>query len=159
MRLFIVIIIIIIIVIIIISSRCVSRRIRSSRCVTNTLSVMLQLLHPACVLSISTVLLYVVFGLPLALCPSGVNPRQSSKLSLLTFSSSYLTPYVIHLDHSLLCRSLLLSNPKCGSQNIGVANCFGDNLTKYWEITCNGLVSHTGGVEILLVSSYYANRR
>ena len=38
-------------------------------------------------------------------------------------------------------------------------NCFGDNLTKCWEVTCDGLVSHPGGVEILLVASYYRNRR
>ena len=35
------------------------------------------------------------------------------------------------------------------------ANCFGDNLTKCWGVTCDGLVSHPGGVEILLVASYY----
>ena len=32
------------------------------------------------------------------------------------------------------------------------ANCQG-NLTKCWEVTCNGLVSHPGGVAILLVAS------
>ena len=39
------------------------------------------------------------------------------------------------------------------------ANCFGDNLTKHWEVTCNGVISHPGGVEILLVASYYRNWR
>ena len=29
------------------------------------------------------------------------------------------------------------------------ANCQG-NLTKFWEVTCNGLASHPGGVAILL---------
>ena len=35
---------------------------------------------------------------------------------------------------------------------------FGDNLTKCWVETCDGLVSHPGGVGILLVASY-GNRR
>ena len=35
----------------------------------------------------------------------------------------------------------------------------GDNVIKCWEITCDGLVSHPGGVEILLVASYYGNGR
>ena len=39
------------------------------------------------------------------------------------------------------------------------ANCFGDNPTKCWEETCVGLVSHPGGVEILLVASCNGNRR
>ena len=30
---------------------------------------------------------------------------------------------------------------------------FGDNLTKCWEVTCNGLVSQPGGVGILLHST------
>ena len=33
------------------------------------------------------------------------------------------------------------------------ANYFGDNLTNCREVTCNGLVSHPRGVEILLVAS------
>ena len=37
------------------------------------------------------------------------------------------------------------------------ANCQG-NLTKCWEVTCNGLASHPGGVAILLVASCYSNR-
>ena len=37
------------------------------------------------------------------------------------------------------------------------ANCRG-NLTKYWEVTCDGLASHPGGVAILLVTSCYRNR-
>ena len=37
------------------------------------------------------------------------------------------------------------------------ANCQG-NLTKCWEVTCDGLVSHSGGVAILLVASCYGNR-
>ena len=32
----------------------------------------------------------------------------------------------------------------------------GDNLTKCCEVTCDGLLSHPGGVEILLVASYYS---
>ena len=36
-------------------------------------------------------------------------------------------------------------------------NCFGNNLTKCWEVTCDGLVSHPRGVEKLLVASYYTN--
>ena len=37
------------------------------------------------------------------------------------------------------------------------ANCQG-NLTKCWEVTCDGLASHPGGVAILLVASCYGNR-
>ena len=37
------------------------------------------------------------------------------------------------------------------------ADCQG-NLTKCWEVTCNGLASHPGGVAILLVASCYRNR-
>ena len=36
-------------------------------------------------------------------------------------------------------------------------NCQG-NLTKCWGVTCDGLVSHPGGVAILLVSSCHGNR-
>ena len=36
------------------------------------------------------------------------------------------------------------------------ANCQG-NLTKCWEVTCDGLASHPGGVAILLVASCYRN--
>ena len=36
-------------------------------------------------------------------------------------------------------------------------NCQG-NLKKYWEVTCDGVASHPGGVAILLVSSCYRNR-
>ena len=32
------------------------------------------------------------------------------------------------------------------------------NLTKYWEVTCDGLSSHPGGVAILLVASCYGNQ-
>ena len=32
------------------------------------------------------------------------------------------------------------------------------NLTKCWGITCDGLVSHPGGVAILLVISCYVNQ-
>ena len=38
---------------------------------------------------------------------------------------------------------------------MGTSILLGDNLTKCWEVTCDGLVSHPGGVEILLVASYY----
>ena len=37
---------------------------------------------------------------------------------------------------------------------MGTSKLLGDNLTKCWEVTCNGLVSHPGGVEIYLVASY-----
>ena len=36
------------------------------------------------------------------------------------------------------------------------ANCQG-NLAKCWEVTCDGLASHPGGVAILLVASFYGN--
>ena len=36
------------------------------------------------------------------------------------------------------------------------ANCQG-NLTKFWEVTCDGLASHPGCVAILLVASCYGN--
>ena len=32
---------------------------------------------------------------------------------------------------------------------MGTNELLGDNLTKCWEVTCDGLVSHPGGVEIL----------
>ena len=32
------------------------------------------------------------------------------------------------------------------------------NLTKCWEVTCDGLASHPGGIAILLVGSCYGNR-
>ena len=31
------------------------------------------------------------------------------------------------------------------------------NLMKFWEVTCDGLASHQGGVAILLVASCYGN--
>ena len=37
------------------------------------------------------------------------------------------------------------------------ANCWG-NLTNCGEVTCDGLASSPGGVEILLAASYYRNR-
>ena len=40
---------------------------------------------------------------------------------------------------------------------MGTSKLLRDNLTKCWEVTCDGLVSHPGGVEILLVASYYEN--
>ena len=36
------------------------------------------------------------------------------------------------------------------------ANCQGSQM-KCWEITCDGLASHPGGVAILLVASCYGN--
>ena len=36
-------------------------------------------------------------------------------------------------------------------------NCWG-NLTNCWEVTCDGLASRPGGVEILLAASCYKNR-
>jgi len=38
-----------------------------------------------------------------------------------------------------------------------LANCWG-NLTNCRGVTCDGLASHPGGVEILLVNSCYRNR-
>ena len=38
------------------------------------------------------------------------------------------------------------------------ANCQG-NLTKCWEVTCDGLASHPGGVAILLAASCYRSCR
>ena len=38
-----------------------------------------------------------------------------------------------------------------------LANCWG-NLTNWGEVTCNGLASRPGGVEILLAASCYRNR-
>ena len=37
------------------------------------------------------------------------------------------------------------------------ANCWG-NLTKCWGVTCDGLASRPGGVEILLAASCYGNQ-
>ena len=37
------------------------------------------------------------------------------------------------------------------------ANCQGNQM-KCWEVTCDGLASHPGGVAILLVASCYGNR-
>ena len=37
------------------------------------------------------------------------------------------------------------------------ANCQG-NMTKCWEVTCDGLASHPGGVAILLVASCYSGK-
>ena len=36
-------------------------------------------------------------------------------------------------------------------------NCQG-NVTKCWEVTCDGLASHPEGVAILLVALWYGNR-
>ena len=41
----------------------------------------------------------------------------------------------------------------------GPAHCFGDNLTKCWEVTCDELISHPVGIKILLAASYYVSRR
>ena len=37
---------------------------------------------------------------------------------------------------------------------MGTSKLLGDNLTKCWEVTCDRQISHPGGVEILLVTSY-----
>ena len=37
------------------------------------------------------------------------------------------------------------------------ANCWG-SLTNCWGVTCDGLASHSGGVEILVAASCYRNR-
>ena len=37
------------------------------------------------------------------------------------------------------------------------ANCWG-NLTNCWEVTCDGLASRPGGIEILVAGSCYKNR-
>ena len=38
-----------------------------------------------------------------------------------------------------------------------LTNCWG-NLTNYWGVTCDGLASCPGGVEILLAASCYGNQ-
>ena len=38
-----------------------------------------------------------------------------------------------------------------------LVNCWG-NLTNCWGVTCNGLASRPGGIEILLAASWYGNR-
>ena len=41
---------------------------------------------------------------------------------------------------------------------MGNSKLLGDNVTKCWQVTCDGLVSHPGGEEIFLVASYGRNR-
>ena len=58
----------------------------------------------------------------------------------------------------VLGQDILLSQCLSPSWSKSVpANCQG-HLTKCWEVTCDGLASHPGGVAILLVASYYRNR-
>ena len=40
----------------------------------------------------------------------------------------------------------------------GYRQIVGENLTNFWGVTCNGLTSRPGGVEILLAASCYGNR-
>ena len=40
----------------------------------------------------------------------------------------------------------------------GYRRIVGENLTNCWGVTCDGLASHPGGVEILLAASCYGNR-
>ena len=40
----------------------------------------------------------------------------------------------------------------------GYRQIVGVNLTNYWKVTCEGLASRLGGVEILLAASCYGNR-
>ena len=54
------------------------------------------------------------------------------------------------------CTHVVFSG-KTLSQCLSPPKCINDNLTKCWDVTCNGLVSHL--VEILLVASFYRNRR
>ena len=61
---------------------------------------------------------------------------------------SSVHPCCVLRQNTLL--SQCLSPPRCMN---------GDHLTKCWEVPCDGLVSHPGGVEILLVALYYRNRR
>ena len=63
-----------------------------------------QLFHPALFLSLSTVLLQVVFGLPLAFCPSGVHPNAIKQ----SFSPSHLSTCPNQF-HFLLHTSQLIS--------------------------------------------------
>ena len=83
-------------VIVIVKSHRASRRIRPPCCLTTllsraTASATSQLFHPALFRSFLTVLLQVVFGLPLALWPLGVHPnavKQSFPPSLLSMRLS-----------------------------------------------------------------------
>ena len=42
---------------------------------------------------------------------------------------------------------------------MGTSKLLEDNLTKCWEVTYTGLVSHPGGVEILLVTTETEDKR
>ena len=54
---------------------------------------------------------------------------------------------VVFLGKTLYSHSISL-HPRVNGQG---------NLTKYWEVTCDGPASHPGGVAILLVASCYRN--
>ena len=41
---------------------------------------------------------------------------------------------------------------------MGTGELLGENLTNCWGVTCDGLASRPGGVEILLAASCYGNR-
>ena len=41
---------------------------------------------------------------------------------------------------------------------MGTGELLGENLTNCWGVTCDGLVSRPGGVEILLAASYYGHQ-
>jgi len=41
---------------------------------------------------------------------------------------------------------------------MGTDELLGENLTNYGGVTCDGLASRSGGVEILLAASCYRNR-
>ena len=53
--------------------------------------------------------------------------------------------------------TLTVPPPRSINGYIVPANCQG-NLTKHWEVTCDGLASRPEGVVMLLVASRYRNR-
>ena len=95
---------------IIIMSLSASRRIRSTHSQSQhslfraAALATFQLFHPALFLSLSTVLLQVVFGLPLILRPSGVHPKAVKQ----SFSPSLLSTWPNQF-HLLRCTSQLIS--------------------------------------------------
>ena len=59
--------------------------------------------------------------------------------------------HVVFLGKTLNFRSASLH--PCVSMGTS-CKLLGDNLTKCWEVTCNGLLSHPGGVEIPVTRKY-----
>ena len=56
-----------------------------------------------------------------------------------------------------LCKTLRSHNASNQENKWVPANCWG-NLTNCWGVTCDGLASRPGGVEILLAASCYGNQ-